>query len=84
MTLRLYNEALVELKELAFLAPEEPNVWFMLGRCNKALGNRGDAVKCFTSSLNLDAKVGLIESLAELVLTFHTVTSICQRSIGQH
>lgn len=57
MTLHLFNEALKELNELLVLAPEEANVWYMLGRCHKALGNRSETVKCFTTSLNLDAKV---------------------------
>ncbi|GAM85825.1 hypothetical protein ANO11243_038330 [Dothideomycetidae sp. 11243] len=56
MTLQLYNEALAELTELVALAPEEANVWYMLGRCHKALGNRSETVRCYTTSLNLDAK----------------------------
>ncbi|KAF2154957.1 TPR-like protein [Myriangium duriaei CBS 260.36] len=56
MTLQLYNEALAELTELVTLAPEEANVWYLLGRCHKALGNRSETVKCYTTSLNLDAK----------------------------
>ena len=57
MTLQLYPDAMTELNQLVHLAPEEANVWYMLGRCHKAMGNRSETVKCFTTSLNLDAKV---------------------------
>lgn len=57
MTLKLYSDALNELTELVSIAPEEANVWFMLGKCHKAQRNRGEALKCFTTALNLDAKV---------------------------
>ncbi|TKX20764.1 bimA-like protein [Elsinoe australis] len=56
MTLKLYSDALNELTELVSIAPEEANVWFMLGKCHKAQRNRGEALKCFTTALNLDAK----------------------------
>ncbi|KAF4547403.1 Tetratricopeptide repeat-like protein [Elsinoe fawcettii] len=56
MTLKMYPDALEELTELVDIAPEEANVWFMLGKCHKALRNRSEAVRCFTYALNLDAK----------------------------
>ncbi|KAG8624967.1 hypothetical protein KVT40_006718 [Elsinoe batatas] len=56
MTLKMYPDALEELTELVGIAPEEANVWFMLGKCHKSLRNRGEALKCFTTALNLDAK----------------------------
>jgi len=63
LNLRIYQDALRELNELLLIAPEEANVWYMLGRCHKALGNRAEAVKCYTTSLNLDAKVSTPDSI---------------------
>ena len=57
MSLRLYSDALVELEALKNLAPEEANVFFLLGKCYKGLGRRADSVRTFTTALNLDAKV---------------------------
>lgn len=57
MSLRHYNEALSELEILKDVAPEEANVFFLLGKCYKGLGDRAGAVKAFTTALNLDAKV---------------------------
>lgn len=57
MTLRLYPDALTELETLKNLAPEEANVFFLLGKCYKGLGQRAAAVRAFTTALNLDAKV---------------------------
>lgn len=57
MALRMHQEALVELEQLKDLAPEEANVFFLLGKCYKSLGDRGASVKAFTTALNLDAKV---------------------------
>lgn len=51
------REALVELKVLKDVAPDEANVHFLLGRLYKMLRMRGDAVRCFTMALNLDPKV---------------------------
>jgi anaphase-promoting complex subunit 3 len=53
------KEALVELKVLKDVAPDEANVHFLLGRLYKMLRMRGEAVRCFTMALNLDPKVGL-------------------------
>lgn len=52
-------EALEELNVLKDLAPEEANVWFLMGRLYKMVGERGRAVKAFTIALNLDPKVSL-------------------------
>lgn len=57
MTLRMHTDALEELEILKDLAPEEANVFFLLGKCYKGLGMRGASVKAFTTALNLDAKV---------------------------
>ncbi|KAG9584863.1 TPR-like protein, partial [Aureobasidium melanogenum] len=56
MSLKLYADALVELEVLKNLAPEEANVFFLLGKCFKGLGRRADSVRTFTTALNLDAK----------------------------
>ncbi|GAB7349791.1 hypothetical protein MBLNU459_g0507t1 [Dothideomycetes sp. NU459] len=56
MTLRLYSDALTELEALKNLAPEEANVFFLLGKCYKGLGQRAAAVRAFTTALNLDPK----------------------------
>jgi anaphase-promoting complex subunit 3 len=53
------KEALVELKVLKDVAPDEANVHFLLGRLYKMLRMRGEAVRCFTMALNLDPKVCL-------------------------
>ncbi|QIW96086.1 hypothetical protein AMS68_001604 [Peltaster fructicola] len=56
MHLRSFDQALVELEVLRDQAPDEANVWFLLGKCYKGLGDRGDALRAFTTALNLDAK----------------------------
>lgn len=57
MHLRYWSEALVELEILRDQAPDEANVWFLLGKCYKGLGERGEALRALTTALNLDAKV---------------------------
>lgn len=64
MTLRLYPDALTELETLKNLAPEEANVFFLLGKCYKGLGQRASAVRAFTTALNLDAKVSFCSRFA--------------------
>ena len=59
MGLKHYADALVELEVLKNLAPEEANVFFLLGKCFKGLGRRADSVRMFTTALNLDANVRL-------------------------
>ncbi len=53
--------ALVELQILKDVAPDEANVFFLLGKLYKMLKMRADAVRCFTAALNLDPKVYKIE-----------------------
>ena len=55
--MRLYQEALVQLEALKNLAAEEANVWFLLGKCYKGLGQRAASVRAYTTALNLDPKV---------------------------
>jgi anaphase-promoting complex subunit 3 len=57
MHLRMWEEALGELELLRDVAAEEANVWFLLGKCYRALGDRGEGLRCFTYALNLDGKV---------------------------
>lgn len=57
MHMRAFPEALMELERLRDQAPDEANVWFLLGKCYKGLGGRGEALRAFTTALNLDVKV---------------------------
>ena len=59
MNLHEYEQALVELRVLKDVAPEEANVHFLLGRVYKALRQKGAAIRHFTMALNLDPKVSL-------------------------
>ncbi len=57
MHLRHFEEAKAELELLREQAPEEANVWFLLGKCYRSLGDRSQGLRCFTNALNLDGKV---------------------------
>jgi len=57
MALQEPNLALVELKVLKDIAPDDANVHFLLGRVYKTLHHKGNAIKHFTTALNLDPKV---------------------------
>lgn len=57
MALNEPKRALDELKTLKDLAPDEANVHFLLGRLYKMMREKGEAIKCFTTALNLDPKV---------------------------
>ena len=67
MLLRCYEEALVELEVLRGVAGEEANVWFLLGKCYKGLGMRGEGVGAFTRAVGLDVKVGFFLWMFALV-----------------
>ncbi|KAK5135569.1 hypothetical protein LTR08_005049 [Meristemomyces frigidus] len=56
MHLRNYELALAELEVLKEQAPDEANVWFLLGKCYKGLGDKSEALRAFTSAMNLDTK----------------------------
>ena len=60
MHLRCYDEALLELEVLKGMAGEEANVWFLLGKCYKGLGMRGEGVGAFTRAVGLDVKVSFL------------------------
>lgn len=71
MHMKYYDDALSELEILRNQAPDEANVWFLLGKCFKGLGERGEALKAFTTALNLDVKVWMVlKSCYGLMLTF--------------
>jgi anaphase-promoting complex subunit 3 len=59
MHLKQYDQALGELEILRDQAPDEANVWFLLGKCYKGTNERGEALRAFTTALNLDVKVRL-------------------------
>ena len=60
MVLQRPKEALDELKILRDVAPEEANVWFLMGRLYKMTRQKGEAVRAFTMALNLDPKVRML------------------------
>ena len=51
------HRALTELKILKDIVPDEANVHFLLGSVYKLLRQKGNAIKHFTTALNLDPKV---------------------------
>ena len=57
MTLQQPEKALVELRVLKDMAPDEANVHFLLGKAYKQLRQRGSAIRHFTLAMNLDPKV---------------------------
>lgn len=57
MALQRPHEALQELLVLKDLAPDEANVHFKLGQLYSALNERANAIRAFTTALNLDPKV---------------------------
>lgn len=57
MSLARPREALEELLILRDVVPDEPNVWFLMGRLYKTLRLKAEAVRAFTMALNLDPKV---------------------------
>ena len=57
MALQQPDLALMELNVLKDIAPDEANVHFLLGRVYKILRQKGNAIKHFTTALNLDPKV---------------------------
>lgn len=63
MTLHEYQKALVELRVLKDIAPDEANVHFLLGKVYKVLRQKGSAIRHFTMALNLDPKVSFCLSI---------------------
>ncbi|KAK3634620.1 anaphase-promoting complex subunit cdc27 [Elasticomyces elasticus] len=56
MHMREFGLALGELEVLRDQAGEEANVWFLLGKCYKGLGEKSEALRALTTALNLDVK----------------------------
>lgn len=59
MKLQELKLALSELKILKDMAPDEANVHYLLGKLYKMLHDKANAIKHFTTALNLDPKVCL-------------------------
>lgn len=57
MKLQELKLALAELKLLKDIAPDEANVHYLLGKVYKMLHDKANAIKHFTTALNLDPKV---------------------------
>lgn len=57
MKLQELKLALAELKILKDMAPDEANVHYLLGKLYKMLHDKANAIKHFTTALNLDPKV---------------------------
>ena len=70
MALQLPDLALAELLVVKDIAPDEANVHFLLGRVYKILRDKTNAVKHFTTALNLDPKV------VHFVAVFRDMTDI--------
>ncbi|KAJ5751932.1 hypothetical protein N7520_008849 [Penicillium odoratum] len=56
MKLHEYKFALAELKVLKDMAPDEANVHYLLGKLYKIIHDKANAIKHFTTALNLDPK----------------------------
>ncbi|KAJ5903275.1 hypothetical protein N7504_005658 [Penicillium tannophilum] len=56
MKLHEYKFALAELKVLKDMAPDEANVHYLLGKLYKTIHDKANAIKHFTTALNLDPK----------------------------
>jgi anaphase-promoting complex subunit 3 len=59
MKMQEFKFALAELKVLKDMAPDEANVHYLLGKLYKMLHDKANAIKHFTTALNLDPKVRL-------------------------
>ena len=71
------ERALLELRVLKDIAPDEANVHFSLGSVYKRLGQKGEAIRHFTMALNLDPKVRpfKFDSISGLTIARHHLTS---------
>ncbi|OQD67342.1 hypothetical protein PENDEC_c039G01864 [Penicillium decumbens] len=56
MKMQEFKFALAELKVLKDMAPDEANVHYLLGKLYKMLHDKANAIKHFTTALNLDPK----------------------------
>jgi anaphase-promoting complex subunit 3 len=72
------QHALSELLMLKDLSPDEANVHFLLGQVYKKMRMKGDAIKHFTTALNLDPKVRVkvtLRATGRLIHPRHLTTS---------
>ncbi|CAH1766223.1 7206_t:CDS:10, partial [Entrophospora sp. SA101] len=53
----LYEHALKELEKLRMLVPNEPKMYFLMGKIHKAMGNKFKAMENFTLALNMNPKI---------------------------
>jgi anaphase-promoting complex subunit 3 len=65
LKLNEYKLSLAELKVLKDMAPDEANVHYLLGKVYKQLHDKANAIKHFTTALNLDPKVSITTCLTE-------------------
>ncbi|WEW57843.1 anaphase-promoting complex subunit cdc27 [Emydomyces testavorans] len=66
LKLQEFKQAHTELKILKDIAPDEPNVHYLLGKFYRVMNDKGNAIKHFTTALNLDPKVSTdVEMLIE-------------------
>ena len=62
------GESVQECLILKDIAPEDPNVHFLLGRCFKKLHDRANAIRHLTIAMNLDPKShGIIKEVLESI-----------------
>ena len=53
-----YAEAQALLASTTQQAPDDPDAWFLLGRCREALGEDGEAAACYTACIALWPRSG--------------------------
>ena len=62
------EDSLKELLLLKDLAPDDPNIHFLLGRCYKKVRDRANAIRHLTIAMNLDPKShGVIKEVMESI-----------------
>jgi anaphase-promoting complex subunit 3 len=73
LALHQLDLALAELNQLKDIAPDEANVHFLLGKVYKMMHHKGNAIKHFTTALNLDPKVSFFWGGAPSCNLFHFI-----------
>ena len=82
MALHRPELALGELNVLKDVAPDDAGVYLWLGRVYKVLRRRGEAIKYFTISMNLDPKVRACFTAAIFVCLAVQADCVARRPIG--
>lgn len=77
MHMTRFDDALEELSILRDQAPDEANVWFLLGKCYKGLDQKSEALKAFTTALNLDVQVSSRSQCSAAVLITASDEVVC-------